>query len=141
MQADRPKRPALPELTGAEDLLQLQAVALEAAANPIVISRRDGTIIWVNDAFEHLTGYMRDEALGKSTSLLKSGHQPPSFFKNMWGTILCGQKWRGELVNRRKDGSLFQEEMTIAPVKNAAGEITHFIAIKADIYWRVLSLA
>ncbi len=139
MQSDRPERPAIPELAGAEDLLQLQAAALEAAANPILISRRDGTIIWVNEAFEHLSGYTRDEALGQSTSLLKSGHQPASFFKNMWETILSGQKWRGELVNRRKDGSLYQEEMTITPVKNAAGNITHFIAIKLDITERKLA--
>jgi diguanylate cyclase (GGDEF)-like protein/PAS domain S-box-containing protein len=133
MHADRPERPAIPELAGAEDLLQLQATALEAAANPILISRRDGTIIWVNKAFEHLSGYSREEALGQSTSLLKSGQQSPSFFKNMWETILAGKKWRGELVNRRKDGSLYHEEMTITPVKNAAGDITHFIAIKLDI--------
>jgi two-component system cell cycle response regulator len=139
MQASRPERSVDPDLSGAEDLLHLQASALEAAANPIVITRRDSTIIWVNQAFEHLSGYTRDEILGQSTSLLKSGHQPASFFKNMWGTILCGQKWRGELVNRRKDGSLFQEEMTIAPVKNATGEITHFIAIKLDISERRLA--
>ena len=133
MHADRPERPATPELPGAEDLLQLQVAALEAAANPILISRRDGTIIWVNKAFEQLSGYTRDEALGQTTRLLKSGQQSPSFFKNLWDTILSGQKWRGELVNRRKDGTLYQEEMTITPVKNAAGEITHFIAIKLDI--------
>jgi len=120
-------------------LLQLQATALEAAANPILISRRDGTIIWVNKAFEHLSGYSRDEALGQTTSLLKSGQQSPDFFKNMWQTILSGQKWRGELVNRRKDGSFYQEEMTITPVKNPAGEITHFIAIKLDITERKLA--
>jgi two-component system cell cycle response regulator len=139
MQASRPERSVDPDLSGAEGLLHVQASALEAAANPIVITRRDSTIIWVNQAFEHLSGYTRDEVLGQSTSLLKSGHQPPSFFKNMWGTILCGQKWRGELVNRRKDGSLFQEEMTIAPVKNAVGEITHFIAVKLDISERRLA--
>jgi len=133
MQADRPERSEIPELDATEDLLQLQVAALEAAANPILISRRDGTTIWVNEAFEHLTGYTREEALGQRTSLLKSGQQPDSFFKNMWETILSGQKWRGELVNRRKDGSLYQEEMTITPVKNAAGDITHFIAIKLDI--------
>ncbi|MGB8494245.1 MAG: diguanylate cyclase, partial [Candidatus Acidiferrum sp.] len=127
------------QATGAEDLLQLQATALEAAANPILISRRDGTIIWVNKAFEQLSGYTRDEALGQSTSLLKSGQQSPAFFKNMWETILAGQKWRGELVNRRKDGSLYQEEMTITPVKGADGDITHFIAIKLDITERKLA--
>ena len=139
MPADRPERPAVPELAGAEDLLQLQATALEAAANPILISRRDGTIIWVNKAFEHLSGYTRDEALGQTTGLLKSGQQSPAFFKIMWETILAGQKWRGELVNRRKDGSLYQEEMTITPVKNATGDITHFIAIKLDITERKLA--
>jgi two-component system, cell cycle response regulator len=139
MPADRPERPAIPELAGAEDLLQLQTAALEAAANPILISRRDGTIIWVNKAFEHLSGYSRDEALGQTTSLLKSGQQSPDFFKNMWETILAGQKWRGELVNRRKDGSFYPEEMTITPVKNTAGEITHFIAIKLDITERKLA--
>ena len=133
MPTDRPERPAIPEPSGEEDLLRLQATALEAAANPILISRRDGTIIWVNNAFEQLSGYARDEALGRSTSLLKSGQQSPAFFKDMWQTILAGQKWRGELVNRRKDGSFYHEEMTITPVKNAAGDITHFIAIKLDI--------
>lgn len=133
MHADRPERPATPALPGVEDLLPLQAAALEAAANPILISRRDGTIIWVNKAFEQLSGYTREEALGRNTDLLKSGQQSASFFRNMWDTILSGKKWRGELVNRRKDGSLYQEEMTITPVKNASGEITHFIAIKLDI--------
>jgi len=136
---NRLEHPSNPEITGVEDLLQLQVAALEAAANPILISRRDGTIIWVNEAFEHLSGYTRDEAVGQSTSLLKSGHQSASFFKNMWETILSGQKWRGDLVNRRRDGSVYQEEMTITPVKIATGEITHFIAIKLDITERKLA--
>jgi diguanylate cyclase (GGDEF)-like protein/PAS domain S-box-containing protein len=133
MQTNRPQDPSIPELEGTEKLLQLQAAALEAAANPIIISRRDGTIIWVNGAFEHLSGYTRNEAIGQTASLLKSGHHPASFFENMWDAILSGQKWRGELVNRHKDGSLYQEEMTITPVKGATGEITHFVAIKLDI--------
>jgi PAS domain S-box-containing protein len=133
MQTDRLERRSTTELTGAEDLLQLQATALEAAANPIIISRRDGTIVWANKAFEEFSGYTRDEALGQSTRLLKAGQQSPSFYKNMWETILSGQRWRGELVNRRKDGSFYEEEMTITPVKDAAGDVTHFIAIKLDI--------
>ncbi|MGO9642553.1 MAG: GGDEF domain-containing protein [Candidatus Acidiferrales bacterium] len=133
MQTDRPERPGITELAGEEDLLQLQATALEAAANPILISRLDGTIIWVNEAFEQLSGYTRDEALGQKTSLLNSGQHSPSFFKDMWETILSGERWRGELLNRHKDGSLYQEEMTITPVKNATGDVTHFIAIKLDI--------
>jgi diguanylate cyclase (GGDEF)-like protein/PAS domain S-box-containing protein len=133
MHEERPEPPAIIKLVSAEDLLQLKAAALEAAANPILISRRDGTIVWVNAAFEHLSGYSRDEVLGKNTSLLKSGQHPSSFYEEMWQTVLSGEKWRGELLNRRKDGSLYPEEMTITPVINAAGDITHFIAIKMDI--------
>jgi PAS domain S-box-containing protein len=133
MQTDRLERSSSTEFAAAEDLLHLQATALEAAANPIIISRRDGTIVWVNKAFEELSGYTREEALGQSTRLLKAGQQSPSFYKNMWETILSGQRWRGELVNRRKDGTVYEEEMTITPVKNGAGDVTHFIAIKLDI--------
>jgi two-component system cell cycle response regulator len=133
MSTNRVEQLAIPDFCGADDLLQLQVAALEAAANPILISRRDGTIIWVNKAFEQLSGYARSEVLGQNTRLLKSGEQPPSLYKDLWTTVLQGERWRGELINRRKDGSLYQEEMTVTPVKNAAGEITHFIAIKLDI--------
>jgi len=133
MKIERPERPAIPADAAARDILTLQAAALEAAANPIAISQRDGIIIWVNHAFELLTGYTRAEALGQTTRLLKSGRQPASFYQKMWDTILSGQVWQGEMVNRRKDGSLYHEEMTITPVKNTAGEISHFIAIKLDI--------
>jgi len=136
MQDMAPERQADSEFLGAEDLLQLQVAGLEAAANPIVISRTDGTIIWVNGAFEQLSGYSKAEALGQNTRLLRSGEQPASFYKNMWDTILSGQKWRGELLNRRKDGSFYYEEMTITPVRDAAGKITHFIAVKLDITGR-----
>jgi PAS domain S-box-containing protein len=118
---------------GTDNLLLLQVSALEAAVNPIVISRRDGTIVWINKAFEQLSGYTRKEALGQSTRLLKSEKQSPQFYEDMWRAVLSGQTWRGELINRRKNGSLYHEEMTITPVKNGAGEITHFIAIKLDI--------
>jgi two-component system cell cycle sensor histidine kinase/response regulator CckA len=133
MQTDRSSSPIDPGSSAPEDLLRLQVSALEAAANPIVISRRDGTIIWVNKAFEQLSGYSRDEAIGQTTRLLKSGLLPTSFYRTMWDTILSGQQWRGELINRRKDGTFYHEEMTITPVKSHSGEITHFIAIKLDI--------
>jgi two-component system cell cycle sensor histidine kinase/response regulator CckA len=139
MKTDQPLGQASTKSAGAEDLLQLQAAALEAAANPIVISRVDGTIIQVNKAFEQLSGYTRGEALGQNTRLLKSDQQSPAFYKRMWETILSGKIWQGELVNRRKDGSLYQEEMTITPVKTTTGEITHFIAIKLDITERKLA--
>ena len=128
-----PKHASAPDFTGTEDLLRLQSAALEAAVNPIIISSRDGTIIWINQAFEQLSGYTRKEALGRSTRLLNSGQQSRSFYEDLWRTILSGQRWRGELVNQRKDGSVYHEEMTITPVKNGAEDITHFIAIKLDI--------
>jgi two-component system cell cycle response regulator len=133
MHAERPAGPATPELQRVESLVRLQVAALEAAANPILISRRDGTIIWVNKAFEELSGYTRDEAIGQNTRLLRSGKQSRAFYKNLWRTILSGQRWRGELVNRRKDGTLYHEEMTITPVMDGTGDSTHFIAIKLDI--------
>ena len=133
MSVNQLQRPAPLEYPGTEDLLQLQAAALEAAANPIFISRRDGTIIWVNHAFEQLSGYTREDVIGQNTRLLKSGQQAPAIYKDLWETILSGQKWRGELINQRKNGTLYQEEMTVTPVKNASGEVTHFIAIKLDI--------
>jgi PAS domain S-box-containing protein len=116
-----------------EEQLRLQSAALEAAANGFIITDRDGKIIWVNPAFTHLTGYSMEEVVGGKPSVLKSGKQDQSFYKNLWDTILSGQIWHGELVNRRKDGHLYTEEMTIAPLQAEGGEISHFIAVKQDI--------
>ena len=89
MEKRNPNYPNATEIGGSDNLLQqLQVTALEAAANPIIISRRDGIIVWVNKAFEQLSGYTRGEVLGQSTRLLKSGQQPPSFYKDLWETIL-----------------------------------------------------
>jgi PAS domain S-box-containing protein len=117
----------------AEVQLQLQAAALHSAANAIVITDRQGVIQWVNVAFERLTGHSAAEAVGQTPRLLKSGCQPPGFFKTMWETILAGHVWHGELVNKRKNGSLYFEEMTVTPVLDGRGEIAHFIAIKLDV--------
>jgi PAS domain S-box-containing protein len=113
--------------------LRLQHSALEAAANAIVITARDGSIQWVNDAFTRVTGYSRSEAIGQNPRVLRSGRQDAAFYRQMWETVLAGSVWQGALVNRRKDGSDYQEEMTITPVRSKAGEITHFIAIKQDV--------
>ncbi len=113
--------------------LRLHARAMEMAANAIVITDRDGTIQWVNPAFTEMTGYSREEAIGQNPRILKSGKQDRPFYEQMWQTILAGRVWKGELVNRRKDGSLYTEEMTIAPVWDERGKITHFIAIKQDV--------
>ena len=117
----------------AADRLRLQGAALDSAANAIVLTDRDGVIEWVNPAFTKLTGYTFAEVYGEKPSVLKSGRQEPAFFEKLWRTILAGEVWHGELINRRKDGALYTERMTIAPVTNDRGEVAHFIAIKEDI--------
>ncbi|MEK7784211.1 MAG: PAS domain S-box protein, partial [Chloroflexota bacterium] len=123
----------LAETQRSEEQLHLQITGLEAAANGIAITDRRGVLLWVNPAFTTLTGYTADEVVGESLRVLKSGLQGAAFYQEMWQTILAGQVWRNEVINRRKDGSLYTEEMTITPVRDANGEISHFIAIKQDI--------
>lgn len=114
--------------------LQLQSHALNAAANAIVITDTRPSILWTNAAFTHLTGYTQEEALGrKPAELVRSGVQDQAFYQRMWDTILSGQVWHGELVNKRRDGRLYDEELTITPVCVGGNVTTHFIAIKQDI--------
>jgi PAS domain S-box-containing protein len=118
----------------AEAAIRLQSAALEAAANPIVITDRSGTIQWINAAFTTCTGYGAGEAIGRNTrELVNSGAHDRAFFAKLWDTVLAGNVWHGELTNRRKDGSLYPEEQTITPVKDDHGKVTHFIAIKRDL--------
>jgi two-component system sensor histidine kinase/response regulator len=125
----------------AEGQIRLQSAALESAANAIVITDAHGTIQWVNPAFVKLTGYALKEVVGGNPRLLKSGKQDETFYRNLWRTILSGEVWTGEIANRRKDGQLYTEEMTIAPVRSEAGEITNFVAIKQDVTHRKLAEA
>ncbi len=117
----------------AEARVQLQVSALNAAANAIVITDRQGAILWVNPAFTRMTGYKLEEVRGKNPRIFKSGTHEQAFYSGLWRTILSGHVWRGEMTNRRKDGTLYFEELTITPVRNEAGEPTHFIAIKQDV--------
>ncbi|MFQ5473124.1 MAG: nitrogen regulation protein NR(II), partial [Dehalococcoidia bacterium] len=111
----------------------LQSTALRSAANAIVITDCEGRIVWTNPAFTRLTGYTEAEAIGQYPRVLKSGRQDRPFYEEMWNTVLAGKTWRGELINRRKDGSLYTEDMTITPVLDDAGNVTNFVAIKQDI--------
>jgi diguanylate cyclase (GGDEF)-like protein/PAS domain S-box-containing protein len=127
------------ELSEALKHLNLQAAALKAAANAIVITDSHGTITWVNRAFTTMTGYSQEEILGKNPRLLNSGEQPESYYAELWSTILSGKVWKGEIVNRRKDGTTYTEEMTITPVSledTGNPSNTYFIAIKQDITQR-----
>lgn len=117
-----------------ESRLRLFEVALDSAADGIVITDTHGRIEWANLAFTHMTGFGREESLGINPSqLVNSGKQTPAFYRQMWETILQGQVWRGELINKRKDGSLYDEALAIAPVTAADGTILNFVAIKQDI--------
>jgi PAS domain S-box-containing protein len=115
------------------ETLRLQAAALEAAAIAIVITDPEATIVWVNSAFTTLTGYTADEAVGLNPRVLRSGKHDEPFYRELWNTILAGKVWRGELTNRRKDGTPYDEEMTITPVSDEGGTIRNFIAIKQDV--------
>jgi PAS domain S-box-containing protein len=118
----------------AETDLRLQSAALEAVANSVVITDRHGIIQWANPAFTKLTGYTIAEAVGKNPrDLLRSGKQDRAFYKNLWDTILAGQVWRGELINRRKDGTYYTEEMTLTPLQDERGQVIRFIAVKQDV--------
>ena len=121
----------------AEEQLRLQSAALQAAANGIVITNRNGEILWTNPAFTRLTGYTAVEARGQNMRLLKSGAHDPAFYQSIWNTALAGNIWHGQIINRRKDGLLYTEETTIAPVRDDDGKITHFVDIKQDVTVRM----
>jgi len=107
--------------------------AIEQSAEAVMITTTSGEIEYVNPAFSRITGYSREEALGQNPRILKSGNQDPALYQELWETVLQGKDWHGELINRRKDGSLYQEQMNIAAVRGERGEVTHFIATKQDI--------
>jgi diguanylate cyclase (GGDEF)-like protein/PAS domain S-box-containing protein len=115
------------------EALNTRSVAIEAAAEAVIITDPEGHIEYVNPAFGQMTGYSTDEVIGKKPSILKSGHQFPAFYRDLWDTITAGKIWRGETINRRKDGSVYTEIMAIAPVRDNQGRIAHYVAIKHDI--------
>jgi PAS domain S-box-containing protein len=132
--ADLPKRVA--ESVSTHRLQQLNRLliqSLESARDGIMITDLQGTILHVNHALCDLTGYSRDELLGQTPSLLKSGHHPAERYRELWRTILNRQSWQGELTNRRKDGSLFEASLTISPILDSQGRLTHFVGIQRDV--------
>ncbi len=120
-----------------EAQLRVRAAALEAAHNGVAIVARDGNFEWVNPAFTRLTGYTSAEVVGKKPNLLKSGQHDAAFYHELWGTVTSGKAWQGHMINRKKDGTLYDEEQTITPVPDADGTITHFVAIKLDVSERL----
>lgn len=107
--------------------------AVEQTADSVVITDKQGIIEYVNPAFEVTTGYGRDEALGRSPAILKSGKHDAEFYKKLWSRILGGQPFRGTIINRKKTGELYWSEQTITPMKDKHGETTHFVSVLKDI--------
>jgi PAS domain S-box-containing protein len=107
--------------------------AVEQAADGIVITDTQGIIRYVNPAFTAMTGYASDEAVGQRTSILRSGRHGDAFYRDLWLTITSGRVWHGEVVNRRKDGTIYTEEMQITPVQDSDGKIASYLAVKRDV--------
>ena len=108
-------------------------VAIDQSAESIVFTDLMGTILYVNQGFEKTTGYNRQEALGQKPSLLKSGQQPTEFYTQLWDTLHRGEVWTGRFINLRKNGTRFEEDATITPIRGRTGKITSFVAVKRDI--------
>ena len=121
----------------AEQTLRKLSRAVEQSADTIVITDLDGVIEYVNPAFEALTGYHHDDVCGRTPRILKSGEQAPEIYHELWKTILGGNVYRGILLNRKKNGELYYVEESICPVRDAAGEITHFISNGRDLTERL----
>jgi sigma-B regulation protein RsbU (phosphoserine phosphatase) len=121
-----------------EAQLAQQSAALGAANEGIGITDIDGTFTWINPAFTKLTGYSAAEVIGQNPRVLKSGAHDEQFYHEMWRTILSGEVWVGEVINRAKDGRLYTEEQSITPIRDDRGKIVNFVAIKRDITDRKL---
>ncbi|MBE0544258.1 MAG: PAS domain S-box protein [Verrucomicrobia bacterium] len=109
------------------------AMAVAQAAENIVITDTNGAILYANPAFEKTTGYTIAEVLGQNSRLLKSGKHDAAFYRRMWDVLERGEVWHGHMINRRKDGKVYEEEATISPVRDAAGTIVNYVAVKRDV--------
>jgi len=106
--------------------------AIEQAGESILITDREGIIEYVNPGFEKITGYSAEEAIGQTPSMLKSGNQDTAFYTTMWKIITTGRVWRGKIINKNKDGSLYPVILTISPIFNASHDISNFVCIQSD---------
>jgi PAS domain S-box-containing protein len=123
----------LEEARAAEVQLRKLSCAVEQSPACVVITDLKGQIEYVNPKFTEVTGYSFQEAVGQNPRVLKSGHMPPEGYRELWQTITSGREWRGEFQNRKKDGELYWELASISPIRDSAGVITHFLAVKEDI--------
>jgi PAS domain S-box-containing protein len=117
----------------AEDQLRKLSQAVEQSPASVVITNLEGNIEYVNQKFTEITGYNLEETKGQNPKILKSGEHPAEFYTELWNTIASGKEWRGEFLNKKKNGELFWEAGSISPIKNEKGEITHYLEVKEDI--------
>ncbi|MFH1117908.1 MAG: response regulator [Pseudomonadota bacterium] len=115
-----------------EELVRL-ATAIEQSAESVMITDSQGAIVYVNPAFERTSGYSKEEAYGRSARIVKSGEHGPEFYQVMWTALLNGNTWSGHLINRTKNGDIYEEEAVISPVRNKQGEIVNYVAVKRDV--------
>ncbi|MFO1475092.1 MAG: response regulator [Verrucomicrobiota bacterium] len=121
------------DLLKQEEQVRKLARAVECSPASIIITDAAGNIEYVNPKFTQVTGYPAEEVLGRNPRLLKSGEMEPDHYRHMWETITAGREWQGEFHNRRKNGTLYWEMSSISPLRNARGEITHFVAVREDL--------
>jgi len=112
---------------------QILSEAIDQAAETVVITDPHGVIRYVNPAFEKITGYSRDEVIGMTPKIIQSGKHDAAYYRQMWTVLSSGQTWRGRFTNRRKDGSFYEEEAVISPVRNPNGELVNYVAVKRDV--------
>ena len=123
----------LTERTKAELERDQLVIAVEQAAESVLIADLEARITYVNPAFERVTGYSREEVIGQNPRILSSGHQSPSFYEAMWAALTTGVPWVADFINRRKDGSLITEEAVITPIHDTAGAISGYVAVQRDV--------
>ena len=117
----------------AEEKIRRYSQAIEQSGEAVIITNQDGVIEHVNSAFTATTGYTEADALGSTPRILKSGKQSEAFYEELWGTIVCGQVWQGKVVNRKKDGENYPAILTVSPIKNEAGVVTHYVGVQQNL--------
>ena len=121
------------ERKAAEESQARLTMAVEQAGESIVVTDTCGTIQYVNPAFERITGYDRMEVIGQNTRILKSGRQDTAFYNVLWQTLRRGEVWRGTFLNLRKNGTLYEEDAVISPVRDPSGRVVNYVAVKRDV--------
>lgn len=116
-----------------EEHIRLLSTTVEQSSSEVIITDTQGTIVYVNPMFTENTGYSAEEAIGKNSNIVQSGEMPVSFYQNLWRTLKNSKRWKGELINRKKNGEKFWQSMSITPIQDSEGNTTHYLSLKSDI--------